>query len=200
MAPARTQAERTQASAIALREALAELICEQGYAATTVAQIGERAGYSRAMVRDRYGSKQALLEAFHRDYEELLLGGEGAGTAGSGLDELLGGVDRLVDLAGEHPLALRAIFIVGFESVTASAESRPLILEWLLRFVDEVEAWLRAGIADGSVRPDADVPGELRRFRSDAIGDAFAWVIGAEPDYVARLRAWRAELAGRLAA
>lgn len=197
VASLRTQAERTQASAEALRGALAELICQQGYAATTVAEIGERAGYSRAMVRDRYGSKQALLEAFHHDYEERLLGG-GEGAA-SGLDELLGGVDRLTALARDHPTALRAIFIVGFEAATSAAESRPLILDWLLRLVDEVEAWLRAGVADGSLAAGTDVAAEVRRFRNEAIGDAFTWVIGADAGYERRLLAWRRELEERLA-
>jgi AcrR family transcriptional regulator len=46
-----------------LMAAAIELIAEKGFERTTAAEIGERAGYSRNMVRDRYGSKDALLEA-----------------------------------------------------------------------------------------------------------------------------------------
>jgi AcrR family transcriptional regulator len=58
----RTQAQRRRESADRLLAAGVELIAEQGFARTTLAQIGERAGYSRETVRLRHGSKLALLE------------------------------------------------------------------------------------------------------------------------------------------
>ena len=64
--PARglTQPERVEISNRRLVEAAAELIVEKGWEATTSAEVGRRAGYSRAMVHARYGSKHAILEAF----------------------------------------------------------------------------------------------------------------------------------------
>src|ERR1700745_982557 len=59
----RTQQERSAESARRLLDAAIELIAEKGFERTTVAEIGERAGYSRSMVRARYGSKEALLES-----------------------------------------------------------------------------------------------------------------------------------------
>ena len=50
-----------------------ELIAEKGWEATTAAEIGRRAGYSRAMVHARYGSKDAILETlFATEYENKL--------------------------------------------------------------------------------------------------------------------------------
>src|ERR1700722_3737244 len=63
----RTQRERSEQSASRLLEAAIELIAEKGFERTTVAEIGERAGYSRSMVRARYGSKEALLESIFGD-------------------------------------------------------------------------------------------------------------------------------------
>ncbi|WP_347338882.1 helix-turn-helix domain-containing protein [Mycolicibacterium sp. P9-64] len=42
-----------------LAEAAIELIAEKGFSNTTAQEIGIRAGYSRAMVRERFGSKEA---------------------------------------------------------------------------------------------------------------------------------------------
>ena len=64
--PARglTQPQRVEMSSRRLVEAAAELVVEKGWEATTAAEIGRRAGYSRAMVHARYGSKDAILDAF----------------------------------------------------------------------------------------------------------------------------------------
>src|SRR4030088_2921349 len=58
-----TQRERSAESAQRLLDAAIELIAEKGFDRTTAAAIGGRAGYSRSMVRARYGSKEALLES-----------------------------------------------------------------------------------------------------------------------------------------
>ncbi len=195
----RTQAERTATSAERLRRALAELIAEQGYERTTAAQVGERAGYSRAMVRERYGSKDALLDALHRSYEDALLGGDAA--SGSGLDRALAGVDRLHAFATEHPVLLRAIFVASFEAAGAAQVVRPTVLRWLDELAGRARTWLAAGIDDGSVRADLDVAAEAERFLDEAIAGGYRWVIAPDAvDYPERLRAWRAAMAARWAA
>ena len=60
--PRRTQRERVGESSRRLAEAAIALIAEKGYAATTAQEIGLRAGYSRDMVRVRFGTKEALLD------------------------------------------------------------------------------------------------------------------------------------------
>ena len=51
---------------------LAEFIEHNGYA-PSLEEIGRRAGYSRAMVHARYGSKDAILDAFFlHDYVKQL--------------------------------------------------------------------------------------------------------------------------------
>ncbi len=63
-----TQPERVEQSARRLLTAAAELIVEKGWEATTAAEIGRRAGYSRAMVHARYGNKDGILAAFQQVY------------------------------------------------------------------------------------------------------------------------------------
>ena len=57
-----TQAERAAASDRAMIDAAIELILERGTARTTLAAIGERAGYSRGLATYRYGSKSGLFK------------------------------------------------------------------------------------------------------------------------------------------
>jgi len=196
----RTQAERTAESAARLQQALAELIAEQGYERTTAAQIGERAGYSRAMVRERFGSKDALLESLHGEYERVLLADD-TGTGRTGLERALHGVDRLHAFASEHPLLLRAIFVASFEAVGAAQVVRPTVVRWLDELVARSGSWLTDGIADGSVRADLDVDAEADRFLVEAIGSSYRWVLAPETvDYPAHLLAWRDAMAARYAA
>src|ERR687883_567617 len=135
----RSQAERVADSAQRLRHALAELIAEQGYERTTAAQIGERAGLSRAMVRERYGSKEAVLEAMHREYEAYLLGADG--DADTGLECILGGVERLRAVARDRPTWLRAVYIVSFEAPGTIQHLRPTVERWLTEVRKHAATW-----------------------------------------------------------
>jgi AcrR family transcriptional regulator len=58
-----TQAERSAASRQRLLDAAVALLAEKGVQATSVAEIGARAGMSRAAVNFHFGSKDALLAA-----------------------------------------------------------------------------------------------------------------------------------------
>jgi AcrR family transcriptional regulator len=53
----RTQAERRAAARDRLLQAAAELIAECGLPAVTLAQVGERAGYSRGIANHHFGTK-----------------------------------------------------------------------------------------------------------------------------------------------
>jgi AcrR family transcriptional regulator len=68
--PRRTQAERRALSERRLLQAAERLISEQGCSRTTLAQIGEEAGYSRGLVTERFGSKQRLVEVLARQIQE----------------------------------------------------------------------------------------------------------------------------------
>src|SRR3989338_11006175 len=59
----RTQAERRDESARNLLRAATEVIAGQGVTAATFEAIGARAGYSRGLATQKFGSKQGLIEA-----------------------------------------------------------------------------------------------------------------------------------------
>src|ERR1700730_2059809 len=61
----RTHEERTARSDLLMTQAAITLLIERGVQGTTLAAIGERAGYSRGLVTHRFGSKAGLLAHVH---------------------------------------------------------------------------------------------------------------------------------------
>jgi AcrR family transcriptional regulator len=175
-----TQPQRLEISGRRLLEAAVELIAEKGWEATTAAEIGRRAGYSRAMVHARYGSKDAILETlFATEYEKKL--SPAPDPESSGLDQALAHVDRIRQLHAEEPGLLRAIFVLTFESAKPSSQAHPYIQLWLNRARDTVEAGLREGLADGSIRADIDIERTINDFGGSVLGAAYQWVMQAYP-------------------
>ena len=119
-----TQPERVEISSRELARAAAELIVEKGWEATTAAEIGRRAGYSRAMVHARYGSKDAILDAFflHEYVTQLSPDPDPDAT---GLQQALAHFDRIGQLAAEDPDLLRAMFVATFEAVKTHFATAP---------------------------------------------------------------------------
>jgi AcrR family transcriptional regulator len=172
----RTQAERLELSGRRLLAAAAELIAEKGWEATTGAEIGRRAGYSRAMVHARYGSKDALLDTLLRsEYEERL--SPTADAAATGLQQVLAHFDNFHELFREDPQFLESMFVLSFEAVKRATLVRPRIVAWMNRIGDNVENGLRLGIDDGSVRPDVDVSEAVTDIVAAGVGIAYGWIV-----------------------
>jgi AcrR family transcriptional regulator len=151
--PRRTQEERRTATRTALLAAAADVLVEAGVRAVTLARVGERAGYSRGIVTHHFGSRQALFEALARSSQAGFVPGM-AGRS-PGLERLLLLIEGYIRELGKAGVAARAFLLLWAEAVTAAdlAES--------FRERDEgVRAELRgdvaAGIADGTIRADAD--------------------------------------------
>ena len=176
--PARglTQPERVEISSSKLARAAAELIIEKGWEATTAAEIGRRAGYSRAMVHARYGSKDAVLDAiFMREYMAQL--SPDLDPEASGLQHALAHLNRIGQLAADDPELLRAMFVAAFEAVKSTSALRPRSLGQLDVGMQKVEAGLRKGISDGSVQPDVDVKRAVNDISSAVYGIAYLWLV-----------------------
>jgi AcrR family transcriptional regulator len=108
----RTQAERTALSHERLLDAALLVFGERGFRNSSLAEIGERAGYSRALVTLRFGSKDGLL----RELATRMLGRWGAQVVKPVLASLRG-VEALQALTRAHraaveenPDAIRALY------------------------------------------------------------------------------------------
>lgn len=155
-------------------EAAAGLIVEKGWEATTAAEIGRRAGYSRTMVHARYGGKDAILEDFADLYISLL--NPDPDPASTGLAQVLAHIDRIRDLYAKDPEVLRAMFVANFEALKTTSPLRERVNSHLSAAVRKLTASLRKGMRDGSIRPDIDVAGTAADITGAAFGAAFLWI------------------------
>jgi AcrR family transcriptional regulator len=158
--------------------AAAELIVEKGWEATTAAEIGRRAGYSRAMVHARYGSKDAILAAFQETYVARLNPAPEAGV--DGLHQVLTHFDRIQEIHAVDPALMRAMFVSAFEAVKTTSPLREAVRDQLRDAATKVEAGLRTGIRDGSIRPDVDIDTAREDITASVFGIAYQWVVVPE--------------------
>jgi AcrR family transcriptional regulator len=170
-----TQPERVEESSRRLLQAAAELIVEKGWEATTAAEIGRRAGYSRTMVHARYGSKDAILQAFQQVYVARLNPDPEPGS--TGLQQVLAHFDRVQEIHAEDPAVTRAMFVSAFEAVKTSSPLRDGVRDQLSGAAKKVGAGVRAGIADGSLRAGIDADAAVRDITGSIFGIAFQWVV-----------------------
>ena len=172
--------------------AAAELIVEKGWEATTAAEIGRRAGYSRAMVHARFGAKDVLLIALLDEYVKRLNPDPDPDT--SGLAQVLAHFDRIEDLHAQDPELLRAMFVATFEAAKTTSPLRDNVRTQLTGGAVKVESGLRNGIADGSIRKDVDIEQAVNDITAVVFGLAFQWVVVPGHDLERELHQTRARI------
>jgi AcrR family transcriptional regulator len=195
--PRRTQQQRVGESSRRLAEAAIELIAEQGYAATTAQEIGLRAGYSRDMVRVRFGTKEALLDAILTSQYESRLDTPDDPTE-SGLNRILGRIARMRRFAEEDGQLLRAMLVLNFEAAQADDQLRTRIRRWLDHFLNGIIDAVRKGQSDTSIASELDADTQAREILSTAIGYAYWWIVEPDFDLATELTRWAERLEQRL--
>lgn len=200
--PRKTYAERNADSHRRLMDATIELIVAKGFDRTTAQEIGERAGYSRNMVRDRYGSKESLLEALcEREFADRLLAESTLSDDATGLDLVLDRLDGIRDAVGSEPHQFLAVVVLAFEAAGPIPSIRTWWAAMIARFEDALRRDLETGKRDGSIRSDLDVEREAEIFVSYGAGLCYRWSL-RQPGYdlVAELTDWRERLRAQYAA
>lgn len=186
----RTQRERVDESSRRLAAAAIELIVEKGYANTTAKDIGLRAGYSRAMVAERFGSKEALMDAVLNEYETRI--DIGVAADASGFDRAIAPVEAVCQFVAEDPTFLRAMFIINFEAVHDTGTLRDRIRQWLMGLRETIADGIRAGMVDGSITVEVDADDFSREILTTGIGYCYWWVVLPDQiDFPSTLFRWR---------
>jgi AcrR family transcriptional regulator len=192
--PRRTQLARSTESAQSLIEATIELIAEQGFEKTTAAEIGERAGYSREMVRHRYGSKEQLLEWLLEHEHKTLLLRPPAGDR-TGVAEALGQIDLMSEVAEKDSERLIAFLVLCYEAVGPIPSLIPWMRDWFASYQAQLATALRAGQRDGTIRSDLDPDTEAQDVTFYATGLCFSLTLHRDvPDFTAAVQRLRARL------
>jgi AcrR family transcriptional regulator len=148
----RTQEQRRAQTERRVLDAALALIERHGSHALTLAQVGSAAGYSRGIVHHHFGGRQQLLTAVVRDAQRLPpLRAEGVGL--KRLEQLVGAYLRNV---ADRTSASRAFLRLWGEAVAGDPILMPLFAERDASFRTYLADLVAEGVADGSVRPDAE--------------------------------------------
>ena len=190
----RTQRERSAASAGRLLDAAIELIAHQGFAATTQADIGARAGYSRAMVRERFGSAEALLDAlFERLVDDWHLQAAPLMAGLTGPEVLALGLELFRDRLRERPQEARALFVLQFEAAGPTRSLRDRVAAVNRALTASVATALRDGQAEGTVRDDVDPDTAAIDWVAQFRGANFLWLVDPTYDLDGFCARWAAQ-------
>jgi AcrR family transcriptional regulator len=189
--PRRSQQERVEESTQRLLQAAAELIAEGGYDAASAAEIGRRAGYSRSMVRARFGSKEQLVDAVIRSaYEGPLT--VPLPESATGLERVLARIDALGRLVEENPAFLRVLYAVEFQAAGKKSSMADHAASWVGQLRSDTLEALRQGQRDGSIDGELDAEATAHAITVEGVGSAFLWTVDPSEDYRRRIDQWRA--------
>jgi AcrR family transcriptional regulator len=173
-----TQPERSALSDARMVDAAVALICEHGAGATTLKDVGLRAGYSRGLASYRFGTKAGLWSFLIKTIGEEWLAELRRAVAGtSGLETIHAAVDAHLRFLLDSSQRIRAFYILWFESVGPDPALRDAITGAHQRRQRDVEGWIRGGIEARNVDPAADVAAVAEQFCAAIIGIVYTWLV-----------------------
>jgi AcrR family transcriptional regulator len=152
-----TQAERRREAEGALLDAAVRLFARKGIEQTSLAEIGEEAGYSRGLVNHHFGSKAVLVErlaarAQSRFVAQLLPSG-----GGGEIEALVGMARTYLEIAGrDSTTGSRAFLVMWGAALPADAALRPVFVAGDARFRDGVAEVVRAGQSNATIDAAVD--------------------------------------------
>jgi len=173
-----TQVERTALSDERMADAAVALICERGAGATTLTEVGLRAGYSRGLASNRFGSKAGLWAFLVRTIgEEWLTELHDAVDGTAGLETIHAALDAHCRFLLESSARTRAFYVLWFESVGPDPELRALIAHAHARRQRDVEEWITSGIEHGSIPADVAKTVVAEQFCASIVGIVYTWLV-----------------------
>jgi AcrR family transcriptional regulator len=148
----RTQEQRRAETERRVLDAAMALIARSGSRAVTLAEVGEAAGYSRGIVYHHFGSRERLLEALLDEAQRF----DVPTYQGDGLDHLVRIVEAYLRNVVRRTPSARAFLQLWGEAIAADPVLAPLFARRDADFRLLLANVVRQGVADGSVRPDAN--------------------------------------------
>ncbi|MEN7344207.1 MAG: TetR/AcrR family transcriptional regulator [Pseudomonadota bacterium] len=174
----RTQAERTALSDSAMLAAAQTLILERGIEGTTLAAIGERAGYSRGLATYRYGSKAGLFREvstnIHRRWVSYLSEAVGEET---GVDAMCLAVDAYYRFVSDAPEDIRVLHILYYAGSEPSSELRDIARTAFQRQIADAERWITEGVNAGTIDSSVSATAEAAEYVAHLAGMTYLWLL-----------------------
>lgn len=176
-----TQAERTAVSDKAMLVAAMDLVLEHGTDKTTLAMIGETAGYSRGLATYRFGSKaglyDALCKSISRNWLEYLTCGVGDKV---GIEAMCAALDAIREFVEDSPREGRVLQILYCGAASPSSEFPDTSIGIHNRQQSDVVEWVKAGQSNGEIRGDVDPDAVASHYVSYISGMTYLWLTSPE--------------------
>lgn len=174
-----------------IRQAAVALFRRQGYEATTVEQIADRADVAKGTVFNYFPSKHALLQALSADVHARLIDelGPSDDWTGTCREQVVRLLLTLARLTQEDRVVFRLVLNQNLQDFWRDAQRDPLSrhLQSALRSV------LRTGRAGGELNPSIPLESAARLIEAAFFMTLLDWLNGGIPE-----RAFRTEVAGQL--
>jgi len=170
---------RSERSSKRLLDAATELIAEQGYSATTIAQIAQKAGYSHGLVSQRFGSKSDLIQMLAREFQSYFAIDklEPALKKRHGLDALIVMVETYLDAVAGSGMLGRAYYELFGESIVLVPEIHQTFVKADRNFRELLIKTIRSAIKVGEMPEEVDVNALASVVLSIIRGTSMQWVL-----------------------
>ncbi|MGO9558823.1 MAG: TetR/AcrR family transcriptional regulator [Acidimicrobiales bacterium] len=155
----RTQLERRTDAEQGLLNAAVQLFASKGIDQTSLAEIGEAAGYSRGLVNHHFGSKAALVERLAERSQRRFIYGLSSLDEPDAVDALVAIADAYLRTVEEAADDARAFFVMWGAALPDDATLRSVFVTDDRRFRGAVEQLVVTGRARGTVRREVDPVG-----------------------------------------
>ena len=177
-AQSRTQAERTAISDKAMLAAAVDLILEHGTDKTTLAAIGEKAGYSRGLATYRFGSKAGLFDEVCKFISRRWLNylKDGVGDL-IGIDAMCAALDAFFKFVSESPDDARVLQILYCGAGSPKSEYQQTSASIHQAQLEDVEEWVQAGIDNGTIHGEIDPKSVAAQYIAYISGMTYLWLI-----------------------
>lgn len=187
--PRRTQAERREESRRRMLDAALDLMAESRSLRFTLAEVGERAGYSRGLPSQVFQTKTALIEALvlhilSRSDAETLPTEE----RGEGMEAVLQTVRVLMMADSPNLKFQQAVAVLLVEASAPDSPYRPAVAELNQVVTGYLSKHLRIAAAKGEIRKDIDFRSRAVLLISAIRGSVLLWQI--EPDRLSLETLW----------
>jgi len=179
-------------------DAALALLAERKSLSFSLAEVAERAGYSRGLPTQTFGTKaemiRALIHHLHVRSEEAF--GSRPDERGEGLEAVLTTARLLLDAPETQVQIMIAVHILLAEATVPDSPYRPEAAELNRMATGYISHHLRIGVERGEVRSDINCRAQAMLIMAAIRGVLLQWLV--EPERIA-MEALRAEMLSMLA-
>jgi AcrR family transcriptional regulator len=154
----RSQEERRSQAEQSLLDAAVRLFARRGIDQTSLAEVGEEAGYSRGLANHHFGSKAALVERLARRSQRNFVESLGE-VGGQELQALVALAEAYLAGVSHHAGEMRAFFVMWGAALPEEAALRPVFVASDAGFRQGIEELVRAGQHSQTIRSEVDPVG-----------------------------------------